>query len=147
MRQTVRVILNRQESGKELLPLGWERELTLTYVPAAHLEAALAGAPPFCGIAFVRLANIPRGFLVAHEGFLLDRRCLLHASTESGRVALVDVLDYVFKRRDSDSAGEGTGGGGNSARDAGSGRSAGGARPRFDGAIFYAFREGAALRP
>jgi 2',3'-cyclic-nucleotide 2'-phosphodiesterase (5'-nucleotidase family) len=126
-RKTAHVVLNRQESGKELLPLDWERELDQTYVPAKELRSVLDNAPALCGVAFVRLSSIPRGFLVAHEGFLLDGRCLLHASSEAGRVALVDFLDYVLKPRDSDGTSKG--------------------RPRFDGVIFYALREGASLHP
>jgi hypothetical protein len=126
--KTVRVVLNRQKSGMELLPLDWERELTLSYVPARHLEAVLARAPELCGIALVRLANVPKGFFVAHEGFLLDRHCLLHASSETGKVVLVDALDYVLRR---DDPGHGSGSARGSARG-----------PRFDGAIIYAFREG-----
>ncbi len=122
-RKTARVFLNRQKSGKELLPIGWEHEVLLTYVPANRLQAVLARAPAVCGIAFVRRSNFPKGLDVSHEGFLLDGCCLLHASSESGKVALVDVLDYVFRAGDSDPARAG--------------------QPRYDGAILYSFRKGA----
>jgi hypothetical protein len=121
--ESVRLVLNRQGSGEELLPIGWERELEIAFVPAAHLEAVLARVPSLCGIAFVRESNIARGLLVSHEGFLLDQRCLLHASSEAGEVVVVDLLDYLFRRDDPDNARSG--------------------RPRFDGALLYSLREGA----
>ena len=127
-RKSVHVVLNRRAGGKELLPLGgWERALDLAYVPAARLAEVLPRAPALAGIAFVRESNIARGFLVAHEGFLLDGRCLLHASAEAKQVTAVDVLDYVFRRGNPDPARAG--------------------KPRFDGALIYAFREGAEARP
>ncbi len=121
-RTSVRVVLNRTSAGGELLPLGWERALDLDYIPAAKLGAVLKRVPALCGIAFVREATVARGLLVAHEGFLLDGRCLLHASSEAGQVASVDVLDYLLRRDDPDPAQAG--------------------RPRFDGALIYAFVEG-----
>lgn len=121
-RRTVAVVLNRNAAGQELLPLGWERALTLDYVPAERLAAVLPRVPAVAGIAFVRESNIERGFFVAHEGFLLDRRLLLHASKDVGRVATVDVLDYLLRPADPDPA----------KRD----------RPRFDGVLIYGFVEG-----
>lgn len=122
-RKTVSVTLNRNATGEELLPLGWERAITLDYVPAAKLAPVLPRVPAVCGIAFVREATIPRGFFVAHEGFLLDRHVLLHASKENGKVATVDVLEYLLRTADLDPEKRG--------------------RPRFDGAILYGFVEGA----
>ena len=62
-----------------------------------------------------------KGLLVAHEGLLFDRQCLLHASTESRAAVLTDFADYFFRPRDPDPARVG--------------------RPRFDGAILYAVHE------
>jgi len=122
-RKTVHLVLNRSAAGQELLPLGWERAMTLDYIPAERLAAALPRVPAVAGIAFAREANIGRGFFVAHEGFLLDQRLLLHASKEVGRVATVDVLDYLFRPADPDPAKQG--------------------RARFDGVLIYGFVEGA----
>ena len=121
-RKTVRVVLNRDATGKELLPLGWERALDVEYIPAAALAAVLPRVPAVAGIAFVRESNVKRGFFVAHEGFLLDGRTLLHASQEVGRVATVDVLAYLSRSADPDPAKRGL--------------------PRFDGVLVYAFVEG-----
>jgi Protein of unknown function (DUF1460) len=119
----VELVLNRRADGRPLLPIDWQRAATLAYVPAASLSRVLARAPELCGLAFVRESFRDRGLLVAHEGFLLDRRCLLHASSEAGRAVLVDVLDYLFRVDDPDPARAG--------------------QPRFDGAIVFALRDGA----
>ena len=118
----VALTLNRRANGEPLLPIDWLKATTLAYVPAADLGKVLARAPELCGLAFVRESYRDRGLLVAHEGLLLDRHCLLHASSEAGRAVLVDVLDYVFRADDPDPARAG--------------------KPRFDGAIIYALRDG-----
>jgi len=113
----VDLVLNRQASGKPLLPIGWERPMKVAYVPADQLPAVLARAPDLLGLAFVRESYRAKGLLVAHEGLLLDRKCLLHASTESKAAVLVDFADYFFRPHDPDPARAG--------------------QPRFDGAILY----------
>jgi hypothetical protein len=118
-RRRVTVTLNRRADGGPLLPIPWERRVTIDYVPAGQVEAALDRLPPVAGVAFVRTGWIDRGLLVAHEGFLVDGRCLVHASSEAGRVVAVDLLDYLWRR---ETAGEGAGAT---------------ATPRFDGVLFY----------
>lgn len=115
------LVLNRQANGEALLPIGWERPMKVAYVPADKLPAVLARAPDLIGLAFVRESYRSKGLLVAHEGLLLDRQCLLHASTESKAAVLVDFADYFFRPHDSDPARAG--------------------RPRFDGAILYTMHE------
>ena len=117
----VDIVLNRQASGEGLMPIGWERPIKVAYVPADKLPAVLARAPDLVGLAFVRESYRTKGLLVAHEGLLLDRQCLLHASTESKAAVLVDFADYFFRPQDPDSARAG--------------------RPRFDGAILYTVHE------
>jgi hypothetical protein len=117
----VEVVLNRQASGEPLLPIGWERPIRVAYVPADKLPTVLARAPDLLGLAFVRESYRAKGLLVAHEGLLFDRQCLLHASTESRAAVLTDFADYFFRPRDPDPARVG--------------------RPRFDGAILYAVHE------
>jgi hypothetical protein len=94
----------------------------MEYIPTTNLEPVLERLPPVAGIAFVREAWSRRGLLVAHEGFLLDQRCLVHASSEAQRVVAVDVMDYLWRRTDPDSTRRGT--------------------ARFDGAMLYAILDG-----
>jgi len=122
--RTVEIVLNRKADGAQLLPSDWERRMTVAYVAAEKLAAVLSRAPDLLGLAFVRESYRPRGLLVAHEGLLLDGRCLLHASSEAGAAVLADWSEYFFRPADPNPAIAG--------------------RPRFDGAILYRVRDAAA---
>jgi hypothetical protein len=121
-RRQVRVHLNRQATGDHLLPIDWQRVLEVDYVPSALLEPVLDRLPPLTGIAFVREDWVVRGLLVAHEGFLVDGRCLVHASSRAGEVVAVDLVDYLWYRNELEGG----------RRD----------RPRFDGVMLYGVRDG-----
>ncbi|MBM3319393.1 MAG: DUF1460 domain-containing protein [Candidatus Eisenbacteria bacterium] len=110
----VRVLLNRKASGEALLPIPWEREMEMRYLPTARVtEEVLDRLPRACGVAFLAEKNIPNGFLVSHEGIVLGRRVLHHASSEAGEVVEVPLLSYLKRPSGAD---------------------------RFDGVLFYAFR-------
>jgi hypothetical protein len=124
--RTVEIVLNRKADGSPLLPIDWERPMTLAYVPAEKLGGVLRRAPDLLGLALVRESYRPRGLLVAHEGLLLDRHCFLHASAEAKAAVVVDWPDYFLRLLDPDPTKVG--------------------RPRFDGAILYELRDAAADR-
>ncbi|MBN1825312.1 MAG: DUF1460 domain-containing protein [Candidatus Eisenbacteria bacterium] len=92
----ITVRLNRDSAGGRLLPIDWEREVTIRYLPARRMNRTVAARlPSACGIAFLRLANVPKGYLVAHEGILLDGDRLFHASSRAGRVVESPLFDYL----------------------------------------------------
>jgi len=110
----VTVTLNRKATGERLLDVEWEREVTVRYLPSGLVtEEALGRLPGVCGVAFVNEKNVASGFLVSHEGIVVDGRTLHHASSAAGKVVNVDLLEYLFPD---------------------------GHRPRFDGVIFYRFK-------
>ncbi len=110
---TISMTLNRKADGERLLDIDWERKVTVGYLPAADLTAEiLARLPAACGVAFVNEKNRENGYLVSHEGIVLDGETLHHASSAEGMAVSVDLLEYL----------RGTG-----------------ERPRFDGVIFYRF--------
>lgn len=89
--------LNRNERGKRLLPIPWEREITVRYLPSDRVTPEILDRlPEACGVAFLDEKNGERGFLVSHEGILLSRRTLHHASSTAGRVTEVPLLSYLF---------------------------------------------------
>jgi len=65
-----------------------------------------------CGVAFVKRDYFKLGIVIAHEGYLIDRSNLIHASSEFERTVNVNLLDYL-KNND---------------------------KNRFDGAMFFEFR-------
>lgn len=111
--RSVTLTLNRKQDGTRLLPIPWERRVTARYIPTSAVSAAvLATLPRACaGIAFVRKKYFEQGLVVAHEGFVIDRRDLVHADSVAKKARRVDLLDYL--RRNAD---------------------------WFDGVIFYAIR-------
>lgn len=107
------LILNRKSTGEQLLPIDWEREVTVRYLPAERITPEILGRlPGVCGVAFVNEKNGPSGFFVSHEGILLDGNTLHHASSAAGKVVNVHFLEYLIEGRE---------------------------KPRFDGVLFYRF--------
>lgn len=107
----VSLTLNRKESGDPLLPIDWERPLTIGYLPSARYDSSIASMlPPVAGVAFVNEKNARLGFLVSHEGILYDGKTLHHASSITNTVADMDLRAYLFEGRE---------------------------KPRFDGMLFY----------
>ncbi len=105
--------LNRKDSGEKLLDLDWEREMTVRFLPSGRLtDEILERLPSVCGVAFVNVKNAESGYLVSHEGILLNGKTLHHASSAEGEVVNVDLLNYLVEGRE---------------------------KPRFDGLIFYRF--------
>jgi hypothetical protein len=111
--RSVGVRFNRRKGGEPLLAIPWSRSALVRYLPAEEVtQEVLDRLPRACGVAFLAEKNIEKGFLASHEGLLLERRTLHHASSAAGRVVNVPFLDYL--RGD-------------------------GPEPRFDGVLFYAF--------
>ena len=51
--------------------------------------------PPICGIAFVKKDYFKLGIVMAHEGYVLNRSNLVHASSELKKTVNVDLLEYI----------------------------------------------------
>lgn len=96
--EMVTVTLNRKADGQELLDLDWSREVTIGYIPNSGINRNLLSRfPEVCGVAFVKKSQLDLGLLIAHEGMLIDRRALIHASAEYGETVQVDFLEYFFR--------------------------------------------------
>ena len=70
--------------------------------------------PSICGVAFVKRSYFKMGIVIAHEGYIIDRKNLIHASSVEKKTVNVDFLSYL------ENNGE----------------------PRFDGIIVYEIRQG-----
>ena len=107
--------LNMKESGGELLELGWTSKIELKFLPIEKLNKnLLKSLPEVCGIAFVKRSYFKLGIVIAHEGFLIDNRYLIHASSELKKTVRVDLFEYIKTNN----------------------------KFRFDGVMFYKFEEG-----
>ncbi|MCK4547274.1 MAG: DUF1460 domain-containing protein [Candidatus Eisenbacteria sp.] len=108
------VVLNRKADGTSLLPVPWEREVTIAYFSVEDLDRRVLGRlPPVVGAALVREKQFEIGVIAAHEGIILDRRDFVHASSTAGEVVKVPFMQYLLPEDEP---------------------------PRFDGVIFYEFR-------
>ena len=94
----VDLTLNIKEDSTELLDLNWSRKIQLSYIPNYSINSDLfEKLPQICGIAFVRKSYFINGLAIAHEGILIDKKDLIHASSDAGRTVKVNLLDYYFK--------------------------------------------------
>ncbi|MEE8335676.1 MAG: hypothetical protein V3S48_04500, partial [Candidatus Neomarinimicrobiota bacterium] len=60
-------------------------------------EDLLAKLPPVCGVACVKKAWFKLGLVIAHEGIIVDKKNIVHASSEYGRTVNTDFLKYYYR--------------------------------------------------
>jgi len=94
---SVNITLNIKEDGSEFLDLGWNRQITATYIPNEHINAELlAKLPEIVGVTFVKSKYFKMGIVMAHEGMIIDGKDVLHASQSAGKTVKMDFLEYYF---------------------------------------------------
>lgn len=95
--KSVEITLNCKADGGEFLELGWSREVTAYYIPNAKIDRdLLSRLPEVCGVAFVKPSYFKLGIVVGHEGMIIDRKDLIHASQSAGETERVNFLGYYF---------------------------------------------------
>ncbi len=110
--ENVELILNIKEDDSELLELGWSKNIKISYIPNSRIDSKLLEKlPKVCGIAFVRTSYFKDGLAIAHEGILIDKKDLIHASSLTNNTAKVNFINYYFANGE----------------------------PRFDGIMIYKF--------
>ncbi|MEC9050411.1 MAG: N-acetylmuramoyl-L-alanine amidase-like domain-containing protein [Candidatus Neomarinimicrobiota bacterium] len=108
--EKVEIELNKKEDGSEFLDLNWSSKETIQFIPTVNItENILLNLPAISGIAFVKKSYFKLGIVIAHEGYLIDKTNLIHASSEHKKTVNVDFLSYLFNNGE----------------------------PRFDGVMFY----------
>ncbi|MCH7613907.1 MAG: DUF1460 domain-containing protein, partial [Candidatus Marinimicrobia bacterium] len=96
--EKIDITLNRKENGNEFLDLDWEKETTIYYIPNEEINKELISKfPDVCGVAFVKKAYFKMGIIIAHEGMVINKKNLIHASSEYGKTVNVDFMDYYFR--------------------------------------------------
>ena len=110
--ESVEIILNRKEDGKEFLDLGWEKSTSIQYIPSNNItKEILQKLPHVSGVAIVKKTYFKMGLVVAHEGMIIDQKNIIHASSEYEKTVNIDFMDYYFRENG----------------------------PLFDGVLFYSF--------
>ena len=95
---SVRITLNKKSDGSEFLDLDWSSYRTVYFIPNDKINKHfLHSLPEICGIAFVRRSYFGMGIVIAHEGVLIDRSNLIHASSEKKETVNEDFMKYYFR--------------------------------------------------
>ena len=97
---TVRLVLNRRSNGSHLLPINWEKEIELPYIPKVFItKKFLQRLPAVCGVGIIQKELFSKGVVIAHEGFLFDGTDFIHASKDAHKVKQEDFYRYSRKRK------------------------------------------------
>jgi hypothetical protein len=108
--EKVEIGLNKKEDGSEFLDLNWSSNESIYYIPSEKInENILLKLPQVCGVAFVKRKYFKLGIVIAHEGYIIDKTNLIHASSEFKKTMNVNFIDYYFENGE----------------------------PKFDGVMFY----------
>jgi len=96
--EKVDIILNLKENGSEFLPLGWQKNIKMNFIPNNKItEDLLSKLPRVCGVAFVKKVYFKMGIVIAHEGMIIDQKNIVHASAEYNKTVNVDFMEYYFR--------------------------------------------------
>ena len=80
------------------MDIGWSSRENIGFIPSRLLDkVVLSKLPSVCGVAFVKKDYFKLGIVIAHEGYLIDRLDLIHASSEFGETVNINLLDYLKK--------------------------------------------------
>jgi hypothetical protein len=108
--EKVEIELNKKYDGSEFLDLNWSSNESIYYIPSEKInEKILLKLPQVCGVAFVKRKYFKLGIVIAHEGYIIDKTNLIHASSEYKKTMNVNFIDYYFQNGE----------------------------PKFDGVMFY----------
>ena len=114
--ETINIELNKKENGSQFLDLGWTSVESIDYIPIEKLsDDMLSNLPSICGAAFVKKDYFKNGIVIAHEGYVVNGKDLIHASSIEKKTVNVDLFSYLKKDEQSF---------------------------RFDGIMFFDIREG-----
>ena len=111
----IEIELNKKQNGKQFLDLGWTSKELINFIPLEKVnQNILNKVPKICGVAFIKKSYFKNGIVIAHEGYLINRKNLIHASSKEKMTVNVDFFTYLFEKE----------------------------KGRFDGVMFYDIKEG-----
>ncbi|MCF7823479.1 MAG: DUF1460 domain-containing protein [Candidatus Marinimicrobia bacterium] len=97
---SVKITLNKKDTGEEFLELNWDREMVAYYIPNDQItQSLLDKLPQIVGVAFVKPAYFKMGIVMGHEGMIIDGKYLVHASQSAGKTVKLDFLKYYFPKK------------------------------------------------
>jgi hypothetical protein len=86
-----RIILNRKPDGARWIPIDWERERVMRWIPWSEANRLPfwrrdGRIPELTGIVFVKSSLFAKGLDALHEGNIWRGETVIHASSRHGRV-------------------------------------------------------------
>ena len=100
--EEIELTLNKKSNGNEFLNLDWNWKNKFRFIPSRLVDSdMLSRLPLICGVAFVKKSYVKNGILIAHEGFVIDKKFLVHASSSSKKTVKEDLLDYLISKNES----------------------------------------------
>ena len=82
-----------------ILDLGWTSKELINYIPLKKLNNQIMDKlPRICGVAFVKKSYFKNGIVIAHEGYVINNKNLIHASSKEKMTVNVDFLSYLFNK-------------------------------------------------
>ncbi|MBC8182972.1 DUF1460 domain-containing protein [candidate division KSB1 bacterium] len=101
--RTINLVLNRQKNGSHFLPIDWEGNVELNYIPRENIaKETLSRFPAVCGVGIIRKELFEKGIIIGHEGIVIDGEDFIHASLAAGKVVQENFYSYTQKRRKRD---------------------------------------------
>ena len=94
--ENIKIELNKKQNGSQFLNLDWTSFESIDYIPIQKLsDDILIKLPSICGAAFVKKDYFRNGIVIAHEGYLINSRDLIHASSIEKKTVKVDLISYL----------------------------------------------------
>jgi hypothetical protein len=98
--RAINMVLNRKQDGTHFLPLNWQENVELNYIPRKNIsKEMLKRFPRICGVGIVRKGLFNKGIIIGHEGIVIDGENFIHASLAAGKVVQENFFNYSQKRR------------------------------------------------
>ena len=96
--ENVQIELNKKQDGTQFLDLDWTSKQSLNFIPTTKINKdILDKLPKICGVAFVKKSYFKNGIVIAHEGYIINQKSLIHASSKKKMTVNVDFLTYLFE--------------------------------------------------
>ena len=99
--ETIEIELNKRENGKQFLNLGWTSKELINFIPVKKInDQIMQKLPKICGVAFVKKSYFKNGIVIAHEGYVINKKNLIHASSKEKMTVNVDFLTYLLEKKE-----------------------------------------------
>jgi len=95
--ENLEIELNKKDDGKNFLELDWTLKANISFIPTEKInKQIISRLPKVCGVAFIKRSYFNLGIAVAHEGFIINKTDLIHASSSKEKTVIVNFMNYLM---------------------------------------------------